>query len=66
MREYPQGLIWALKEDEEQILVKEWMLEEVDKTFHSFKSNRADRLPKEFFVTFWDQVGLDVLYAFKD
>lgn len=59
---------WALVGDESQKLVEEWILEETTKALHSFKNNKtpgADGLLKEFCVTFWGQVILDLLEVYR-
>lgn len=56
-------------EGKQLMLVKEWTWEEVDKTLFSFKNHMtpgAAGLPKEYYVTFWDQVGPELLEVFKD
>ncbi|KYO42755.1 hypothetical protein Y1Q_0016151 [Alligator mississippiensis] len=64
-----QSLTWALEEDEQQQLEEDWMLEELKKTLHSFKNGKipgSDGLPKEFYLIFWDLVGLDLLELFQE
>lgn len=69
MQDCLQELTWALRSNEDQKLVEEWMLQEITKTLHSIKNSKtpgADGLPKEFYITFCDPVGLDWLEAYRE
>ncbi|KYO43556.1 hypothetical protein Y1Q_0013586 [Alligator mississippiensis] len=62
-----QSLTWALGEEKQQQMEEDWTLEELERTLWSFKNSKtpgADGLPKEFYLTFWDLVGPDLLELF--
>ncbi|KYO26948.1 hypothetical protein Y1Q_0019361 [Alligator mississippiensis] len=69
MQECIQKFSWVLGEDEGQKLEEEWMTEEINTTLCSFqngKTPRANGLPKEFYIAFWDQVSPNLLEVYRE
>ncbi|KYO41455.1 hypothetical protein Y1Q_0006261 [Alligator mississippiensis] len=64
MRQCLQGLIQALGEAKQQQL--EEKVEKILQRFNTSRTPGSDGLPKEFYVTFWDLVGTDLLELFQE
>ncbi|KYO28750.1 hypothetical protein Y1Q_0004412 [Alligator mississippiensis] len=62
-----RSLTRTFREDKQWQLDEDWMPEELKRTLQSFKNSKTpvlDGLPKEFYLTFWDLMGPDLLELF--